>query len=88
MPPNGVCGDSMLWSLTHTVPARTRAARSRARRRSVPHTEAARPKLVSLATRTASASSATLRIETTGPKISSREIRIWGLASTKTVGFR
>src|SRR5438270_11269 len=65
-----------MWSLIHTMPASSsRATRSPLLRSDV-HTEAPRPKSESLARPSASSSESTTMIGSTGPKISSRMIRI------------
>ena len=75
-----------MWSLIQTEPAsRRRAIRSPFSRSSV-QTEAERPKFESFASWIASSSDATGTIGTTGPKISSRMMRMSCLTPVSTVG--
>ena len=75
-----------MWSLIQTIPASSsRAIRSPLLRSEV-HTEAPRPKSESLASATASSSESTTTIGSTGPKISSRMIRISWVTPVRTAG--
>src|SRR5450755_4906788 len=65
-----------MWSLIHTMPDSSSPATRSPLARSEVQTEAPRPKSESLANATASSSESTITIGSTGPKISSRMIRI------------
>src|SRR5437588_9627862 len=75
-----------MWSLIQTMPdSISRAIRSPLLRSEV-HTEAPRPNCESLASDTPSSSESTTTIGSTGPKISSRMIRMSCVTSVSTVG--
>src|ERR671911_420076 len=77
-PPNGDPGSKRLNVFAHTTPARSRSAIHRIRDPFSVHTPADRPYGVLLAFSTASAGVRNVRIDSTGPKISSRAIRwLW-----------
>ena len=65
-----------MWSLIQTMPASIRRAMRSPLARSAVQTEAPRPNSESLASAIASSSASTVTIGTTGPKISSRMIRM------------
>ena len=72
--------------MIHTIPDLIRRAIRSPLRRSRVQTEAPSPNSESLASLTASSSSATTTIGRTGPKISSRMIRISWVTPVSTVG--
>ncbi len=75
-----------MWSLIHTMPDSSSPAIRSPRARSEVHTDAPSPKSESLASATASASESTTMIGSTGPKISSRMIRISCVTPVSTAG--
>ena len=75
-----------MWSLIQTIPESIRRAIRSPFARSVVHTDAPRPNSESFASRIASSSESTGTIGTTGPKISSRMIRMSCVTSVRTVG--
>ena len=78
--------DTLANKLIHTIPdSSSRAMRSPLLRSDV-HTDAPRPNSLSLASRSASSSESTTTIGSTGPKISSRMIRMSGVTPVRTVG--
>ena len=74
------------WSLTQTMPDSIRRAIRSPFWRSLVQTEAPRPNSESLARSIASCSESTTTIGSTGPKISSRMIRISCVTPVSTVG--
>ena len=85
-PPNGYMALIMCQSLTHTVPDSSRRAIPSARTLSVLHTPADRPYSLSFAIATASSSSRWVSTTSTGPKISSRAMRMSLVAPVRIVG--
>ena len=85
-PPKGSCQCRVLYVLTQTVPALRALETSMAVLRLDVWTAAARPYVVLLPTRMASALSLNLAIEHTGPKISSCMMDMSSLTSAKIVG--
>src|SRR5215213_237538 len=75
-----------IWSFTQTMPASTRRARRSPFARFMVQTEAPSPNSESFARATASSSSSTVTIGTTGPKISSRMIRMSWVTPVSTAG--
>ena len=75
-----------MWSLIQTMPASSSAAKRSPRARSEVQTEAPRPNTLSLASASASSSLSQTMIGTTGPKISSRMIRISWVTPVSTAG--
>ena len=75
-----------MWSLIHTIPDCSSAAIRSPRARSEVHTDAPSPNSESLASATASASESTTMIGSTGPKISSRMIRMSCVTPVSTAG--
>ena len=85
-PPNGYLGLIMCQSLIQTVPVRRPSATFTARPLSADHTPPANPYVESLAMATASFSSSKAITARTGPKISSRAIRMSLRTPVKIVG--
>src|SRR6185369_4816438 len=85
-PPNGVQYRTLELELTLRLPVSTPRETRIARPRSDVQIEPDRPYSVSLASRTASASSSNGSTETTGPKISSRQCRSLASCANRTVG--
>ncbi len=75
-----------MWSLIQTIPDSSSAAIRSPRARSAVHTDAPSPKFESLASVIASASESTTMIGRTGPKISSRMIRMSWVTPVSTAG--
>jgi hypothetical protein len=75
-----------MWSFTHTIPDSMRRAMRSPRARSSVHTEAPRPNSESFASPMASSSESTVTIGTTGPKISSRMMRMSWVTPVSTAG--
>ncbi|MCY1537642.1 hypothetical protein D9M68_731470 [compost metagenome] len=86
MPPQGAWVKVGCEQLTQTMPARSPLATRAARSRSALITAAARPKRLSLAWRRASASVLKRLTQSTGPKISSRQMRLLSAGSSNTAG--
>src|SRR5919112_2823536 len=75
-----------MWSFTQTIPACTRPAIRSPFARFIVHTDAPRPNSESFASAIPSSSSSTVTIGTTGPKISSRMIRMSCVTPVSTAG--
>ena len=75
-----------MWSFTHTMPASSRRAIRSPFARFIVQTDAPRPNSESLASAIASSSSSTVTIGTTGPKISSRMMRMSWVTPVSTAG--
>ena len=75
-----------MWSLIHTMPLSSSRAKRSPLPRSHVHTEAPSPNALSLASASASYSESTMTTGNTGPKISSRMIRILCVTPVSTVG--
>ena len=86
MPPNGASVWTDELQLTEMTPDRMPLATRSARPMSRDQTDPDSPYGESLARRTASASSSNGMTATTGPKISSRAMRIPGVQPSKTAG--
>src|ERR1700684_4636013 len=85
-PPNGAPRKCFDTPLIQTKPACTAAAVRCAVDRSLVQIEAVSPYSTELTCSSIFASSCHLKIDSTGPKISSRALRMLGCTSAKTVG--
>src|SRR5205823_13522827 len=85
-PPNGVVTRTEVLELIEIVPVSRARATRMARPELDVQTEPERPKMLSLAMRTASASSSNGMTATIGPKISSRATPAAGATGDRTVG--
>jgi hypothetical protein len=86
IPPNGKRGSDATKLFTKVEPASSFLATRSPRFISFVNTAAPKPKMVSLAIRTASSSSLAPMIAATGPKSSSSYAGMPGFTSTRTVG--
>ena len=85
-PPNGAMGEMALYVLTQTIPALMAPATRWTRDTSAVKIPAARPNSVSLAMATASASVSKESTDMTGPKSSTRVLRMSWSGHPSTVG--